>query len=523
MNTFDYIIIGGGSAGCALARKLSDLNAGNTLLLEAGGTSERSAIQNPTEWATLWNTDVDYAYKTVPQAGTAGRIHDWPRGRVLGGTSCLNAMQFIRGHRSDFDSWAGQGNPGWNYDSVLPYFKDIEDFEGGASKEHGSGGPVHVSVLHDKNPNPISEAFVQAAAEVGYPLNSDINGPELEGAGWNPTSIKDGVRQHADRAFLAPVAGRTNLTVRTNAPVARLVFRDNACVGVELMDGEMLHAEREVILSAGAIDSPRILLQSGVGPAADLTALGIEVVADVPGVGKNLQDHLLLGVVYEASKPIPEGKNNLSESVLFTRSSQDRDWPDIQVAAIHVPFHSPEFRAPANSYTIAPGIVRPLSRGSLRLTAAKPGSPLDIDPNYLAEEADIEGLLRGIEMSRELGSAAAFDEWRGQEILPGPEVRSEADLRAFVARAASTYYHPAGTCKMGVDTESVVDHTLRVRGIEGLRVADASIMPTIVSVNPNFSIMMIGYKAGDMIAAAHNVGQTNVKEAPIASGQLQAI
>jgi choline dehydrogenase len=499
----DYVIVGSGSAGSVLARRLSDADVGTVLLLEAGGPHAGHAIGDPTAWPTLWGTEVDWAYRTVPQPHTAGRVHDWPRGRVLGGTSCLNAMQYIRGHRSDFDGWAAAGNPGWSYADVLPYFIDLEDHEGGASAAyHGAGGPLHVSRLADKDPNPTSTAFVQACLEVGYPANDDFNGADTAGAGWNPTSIRDGVRQDTWTAFLAGVVDRrANLTVRTGARVARLVLDGDRVLGVELHGGERITAGREVVLCAGAIDSPRILLQSGIGPADELRALGLDVAADLPGVGRNLHDHVLLGVVYEASRPLPVGRNNLSESVLFTHSSRGTTAPDVQIALVHVPFHSAEFTAPANSYTIAPGIVLPQSRGSVRLTTATPGGPLAIDPNYLAEDADVVGLLEGIAMSREIGNASAFAEWRAREVLPGPDVTSEAALREFVAKAASTYYHPAGTCAMG----SVVDAELRVHGLRGLRVADASVQPSMVSTNPNASITMIGAKAAALVSGVSPV------------------
>ena len=495
----DYIVVGGGSAGCALARKLSDDESVNVLVLEAGGPAEVEAIHDPRAWPSLWGTDVDWDYKTTPQPGTAGRVHDWPRGRVLGGTGCLNAMQFMRGDHSDFDAWAYAGNPGWDYQSVLPYFIELEDNEGGASAYHGAGGPMHVSTLREKDPNPTSVAFVEACLELGYPANDDFNGERLAGVGFNPVSIKAGRRQSGGVAFIEPVVERANLEVRTNAPVARLLFEGRRCVGAELTGGERVLAGEEVVVCCGAIDSPRMLILSGLGPAEQLRGLGVEVVEDLPGVGENLHDHLLLGVVYEGAQPVPEGMNNLSESQLFWRSDARLLGPDIQIALVHVPFHSPEFSAPANSYTVAPGIVRPLSRGSVRVAEAQPGGRLEIDAGYLTEEADVQGLIHGIELSREIGEAPAFASWRKREVLPGPDVTSPDALRSFVEKAASTYYHPVGTCKMGPDSMSVVDHELRVHGVEGLRVADASIMPAIVSANPNAAITMIGYKAAAML------------------------
>ncbi|MGH3086984.1 MAG: GMC family oxidoreductase, partial [Rubrobacteraceae bacterium] len=413
--------------------------------LEAGGPDDAPEIHAPQSWPTLWGTEVDWAYKTTAQEHTASRIHDWPRGKVLGGTSSLNAMVYIRGHRTDFDAWAYEGNLGWDYESVLPLFRKMEDFEDGESEYHGAGGPLHASSIHD--PNPTSGVFVEACREVGYPITDDFNGPRMEGAGWNHLVVKDNLRQSTAVACLKPVMDRPNLTVMTDAPVRRLLFEGGRCSGVEYVhEGGSVRAgvDGEVVLCAGAIDSPRLLMLSGVGPAGELERLGIPVAEDLPGVGENLHDHLLLGVVYEASQPIPAPQANMSESALFWRGDPRRVGPDVQIAFIHVPFHSPEFTAPENSFTIAPGIVRPVSRGWVRLRSSDPDEKPEINPNYLAEEADVRGLLRGIEMSREIGAADAFAEWRKGEALPGEEIQSESDLRDFVARAASTYYHPVG-------------------------------------------------------------------------------
>lgn len=515
MTDYDYIIIGAGSAGCVVAHRLSENPNARVLLLEAGGPDTKPEIHDPRKWPTLQGTEIDWGYKTIPQAHTAGRVHNWPRGRVWGGSGSLNAMAYMRGHPSDFDNWAYQGCVGWDYRSVRSYFRKMEDFEGGASPYHGVGGPLKLSSI--TNPNPTSLVFMEAIKELGYPTTDDFNGPQMDGAGWNHLLVRDGRRMSTAVCYLRPALNRPNLEAVTFAKVQRLLFKGTRCTGVEyIKEGRLqkVGATQEVILSAGAIDSPKLLMLSGVGPAAELRQLGIPVVADLPGVGQNLHDHLLVSVVYEASQPIPPPQMNMSECSMYWRSDPRLPGPDLQFIFVHVPFYSNQFSAPANSYTLASSNLRTVSRGYLKLADANPDTPPIINPNYLAEDADVRTLIYGIEMSRDLGQAKAFDAWRRAEVLPGPHIKSEADLRDFVAKAATSYSHPVGTCKMGIDSMSVVNPELQVHGVEGLRVADASIQPNIVSAGPNASCIMIGEKISAIIKANEPIQPPDFRAMP---------
>lgn len=498
MADYDYIVIGGGSAGCAIAARLSEDSSAKVLLLEAGGSGEDERISVPHRAWELWTTPFDWGFTTAPQAGALNRSIYWPRGKVLGGSSCLNAMIYVRGAPADYDNWAYLGNPGWDYESVLYYFKKSEDYYGGASRFHGVGGPLSVS--RNADPNPLTNAFIEAAVRTGHPINHDFSGPELTGVGYTDTTTHNGRRCSAAEAFLKPAHNRSNLMVRLGAHCHRLILEKGRCQGVIFEHGgqrHTVHASTEVIVSSGAIGSPHLLLLSGIGPADDLKKLKIDVKADLPGVGQNLHDHVLTFVIHEASRDIPSPKHNILEAHLFAKSD-----PRLPVCN-HQPLFMcnapplPTLEIPPNSYAIAPGIIRPASRGELKLTADNPAAPLHLDPRYLSEPADLDALVHSLEVSIEIMESPAFAKWRKHAVWPTAKTR--AQRVQWVRQTCETYHHQAGTCKMGIDAMSVVDPQLRVYGVGGLRVADASIMPAVISGNTNAASIMIGEKAADMI------------------------
>jgi choline dehydrogenase len=528
---YDYIVVGAGSAGCVLAARLTEDPDTNVLLLEAGGPDEAQEIHIPVTFSRLFKTPLDWAYYTGAEPHLKNRSLYWPRGKVLGGSSSINAMVYIRGNRRDYDRWRDLGNSGWGYADVLPYFKKAENQERGASEYHGVGGPLNV--MDRRYTNVLSDVFVAAGVELGYPRNDDFNGASQEGFGAYQVTQRGGMRCSAAVAYLHPALGRPNLRVETNALAAAVLFEGTRAVGVAyLKDGQRYEerASREVVLSGGAINSPQLLLLSGVGPADALRAHGIAVVADLPGVGGNLQDHPALGVCFKSTQPVslfevetPENlrefaqyqrgplTTNVAETGAFLTTDPARDEPDLQYHFAPVYYIDHGFTPPTeHGFTIGPTLVTPQSRGRISLRSTDPTQPPEIVANYLASDADLRTLVEGVKLARQLADTHAFAPYRGDETQPGPDVRSDAEIAEFVRERAETLYHPAGTCKMGSDTDeaAVVDDQLRVRGVEGLRVVDASIMPIVTNGNTNAPTIMIAERAADLIRGRAPVAVT---------------
>ena len=513
----DVIVVGAGSAGCALTRRLVDRDVA-VLLLEAGGPDENPAIHEPARVHELWLSPEDWAYYTVPQERAAGRKLHLPRGRVLGGSSCLNGMVHSRGARSDYGEWVALGAEGWGWDDVLPIFVRMEDFDGGVSELHGVGGPT--SIISRYALAPVHEAIIAAAREVGIARNEDYNSGYLDGVAQVQLTIRDGVRDSAAAAYLRPVIDAPNLRVVTRAPVRGLLFEGMRCVGVEWEHSGRVHSARagsEVVISAGALASPKLLLRSGIGPAPELAEHGIRVVLDLPGVGRNLHDHLLSPSIHAAERTIdPPGPGLPSiQTHLWWRSRSDLPGPDTQPVHFGVPLYEPWMEGPPNGFTLLGGMVRPQSRGSIRLSGPDPDDPPLIDLNVFEVPADLESLEASLAQVREMAAAPALrDEWGARELYPGRDVRTPADVRDYVRRTAITYHHQVGTCRMGVDPDAVVDPRLRVHGIEGLRVADASVMPVVTSGNTNAPCLMIGERAADFITGGSQSAAPSSLAAP---------
>jgi choline dehydrogenase len=523
---FDYIIVGAGSAGCVLANRLSADGKHSVLLLEAGPKDSNLWIHVPIGYAKLFKEKtVNWMYQTEPEPGLNGRQVFQPRGKVLGGSSSINGLLYVRGQHEDYDRWRQHGNSGWGFDDVLPYFKKAENQQRGGDDFHGAGGPLPVSdLLHA---DPLSAAFIAAAAETGLPVNPDFNGAAQEGAGWFQTTTRNGRRASTAVAYLRPARARKNLHVETAALAQRILFDGRSAVGIEYRQAGALRtarARREVLVSSGAYNSPQLLQLSGVGPAALLKSHGIDLVLDAPGVGNDLQDHMQVRLVMRCTQPITlndilnhpirrimagaryaafrKGPLTIAAgtSGAFFKTNPRLASPDVQIHFL--PFSTDKMGEKLHPYSAFSASVcqlRPESRGSLRIKSADPSAAPEIRINYLAAETDRTVNVEGLKILRKILAAPALKPFVVEESEPGAKVSSDADLLAFCRQRGSTVYHPTSTCRMGNDPLAVVDARLRLRGLEGLRIVDASVMPDLVSGNTNAPVIMIAEKASDMI------------------------
>ncbi|MES2990864.1 MAG: choline dehydrogenase [Pseudomonadota bacterium] len=527
---FDYIVIGGGSAGCVLAARLTEDPAVSVCLVEAGPADMSVLIHCPAGLAALaQTTQANWAFETVPQPGLNGRRGYQPRGKVLGGSSSINAMCYVRGPREDYDRWAAEGNPGWGFDDLLPYFLKSENNERGASAWHGAGGPLNVMDL--RSPNRFGPVFVDAAAQAGYPRNDDFNGATQEGVGLYQVTQKNGERGSVAKSYLTPNLGRSNLTVMTGAHTTRVLMEGKRAVGVEVRVGgalQQLKARREVLLSAGALQSPQLLMLSGIGPGAQLQKHGIAVVHDASGVGANLHDHVdvvqvvdtpglseLFGLSLPGAVNVLRGifewrgarsgllTTNFAEAGGFIKSHPDEALPDLQLHFV-IGKLIDHGRKPSlgHGYSCHVCLLRPRSRGALTLASADPLVPPLIDPNFLGDRDDLVKMVRGFKIMRGILGQPALAGYRGRELPASAVAQTDAQIEEFIRGHADTIYHPVGTCRMGPGERDVVDAQLRVRGVQGLRVIDASIMPSIIGGNTNAPVVAMAEKAADMIKAA---------------------
>jgi choline dehydrogenase len=498
VRSYDYVIVGGGTAGSVLAGRLSSRPEVRVLLLEAGPATGPAAVDDPMQFPSLLGSTVDWATWTVEQSGIAGRVF-LPHGKMLGGSSSINASAHVRGNRASYDAWVEQGAAGWSYRDLLPHFLRSENAAGRDPNHRGTDGVMTIDTTPaDK---PVLRAVFDAMVAKAYPRSNDLNGANQLGVGWGETNTVDGRRQSAADAYLTPVTDRSNLEVVTGALVQRVVFDGTRCTGVDYLVGakeRRAQAAAQVIVAAGTIGSPQLLMVSGIGPAQHLHGLGIEVVADLPGVGANLHDHPHASVVYEAGDKLLaslDGPPELGNLYVRLRTDPALVDVDIQVVIVDRPYYSPTLQGPDQALTLAVGLMTPTSRGTVRLAAADISTPPLVDPNYLSEPHDVSRMITGIRMARTIGELPGVGEWVAGEVLPGTEVQSDAALHEYLRNATMSYFHPVGTCRMGVDPIAVVDPGLRVHGIEGLRVVDASVMPSIPSGNTNATVLAIAERA----------------------------
>jgi choline dehydrogenase len=507
--SYDYIVIGSGSGGSVVAGRLAEETDAQVLVLEAGGTDQIDAVQIPGMWPTNLRSERDWGHTADASPTVNGRTLILPMGKVVGGGSSINVMVWARGHKNDFDFWASEtGDDAWNYNAVLEIYKRIEDWQGTPDeKRRGKGGRLWVTPV--ENPIAIAPAMLKAAESVGIPAFDDMNGEMMEGAGGAALAnvrIREGRRVNLPQSYLYGALARPNITLLTGAEVTSLVMDGTRVTGVNFVkDGkpQTAAASSRVVLSAGAINTPKILMLSGIGDEAELQTHGIDTVVKLPGVGRNFQDHVLVaGCVWEYNEPLAPA-NNLAEATFFWKSDSSLDTPDLQPFQIEVPYASevtgPQFNPPAGAWTIAPGLVRPKSRGRVHLASSNPADAARVDAQFLSDPADLKAILRGIELCREIGNSEAMKPFAKREVMPGS--LSAAEMIEFAKNAAGTYFHESCTCKMGKDEMSVVDGKLSVRGVENLSIADASVMPRVTTGNTMAPTVIIGERMVDILKA----------------------